>query len=177
MNEFLSNISLIDIAIVILIIAAIVFLVKKAVGLAIGIIVILVVFQVGFNLTGQDIKDKGLEQYVGTEANNAIVSFFDDFDKRRDSTSVVDTDKLYEGMKQGVGTVIDIASNVITPENIESLSDGISDALKEAGVKDVTLKDLCDIIAAKTGTDPDNETVQEIAKQVQDKIAVENTSN
>lgn len=170
MDEFLSNISLIDIAVFVLIIAAIIFLVKKAVGLSIGIIVVLIIFQIGFNINGQDVKNQNLDKYIGTDANNAIVGFFDDFDKRREANAVVDTDKLYENVKGGVGTVIDIASNVITPENISSISRGISDALKEAGVKDVSLKDLCDIIAAKTGAEPDNETVQEIAKQVQDNL-------
>lgn len=166
----MENISLIDVLTVIIIICILVFLVKKAVGLAIGLIAILLVFQIGFNFAGKDVKDSA-DKYLEPEAANAVTEFFDDFAKRREENSVVNTEEIYDTMVSTAKKGLEFVGDVITPENIAKLSEGISNALREAGVQDISLEELAQIIGDKIGKAPDDPQVQEIAKNVQNSIS------
>lgn len=172
MPEFIGNMSLIDVLSIIAIICIIVFLVKKAVGLAIGIIAILLIFQIGFRFTGQDIKDNA-DKYLEPDAANAVTAFFDDFAKRREENGVVDTEGVYDSLIDATGKVINVAKDVITPENIGKMADGIGNALRSAGVQDISMEELANIIGEKLGKAPDDPQVQEIAEKVQEQISVE----
>lgn len=172
MPDFIGNISLVDILVVIAIICVLVFLVKKAVGLAIGIIAILLIFQIGFRLTGQDVQGNA-DKYLEPDAANAITSFFDDFAKRRDENGVVDTDKVYDSLIDATGKVVDVAKTVITPENIGKMADGIGNALRNAGVKDISVEELATIVGEKLELAANDPQVQEIVEKVQEQISAE----
>lgn len=169
MDEILSQISLADILFVIIIAAIIIFLVKKMIGLAIGIVAIFLLFQIGFMFAGDDMTNL-IGKYVGPETAESIGSFFDDFAARRDENAIVDTDAVYDDMKGVLNTGIEVVKDVFTPENIKTFSSSLADVLKEAGYDDITMDELVNVIADEIGTTPDDEVVQEIANEVMNNL-------
>lgn len=168
--DFISNISIVDILSIIAVICVIVFLVKKAVGLAIAIIAILVIFQIGFNFTGANVKDSA-DKYLDPGTSNAVTSFLDDFAKRRDENGVVDTKQMYNSLVDAAGKTVEFAGDVITPDNIGKLADGIGDALKSAGVKDISVGELSKIIADRFEKSIDDIEVQELVQRVEEQMS------
>ena len=66
---------------IILIVVIIAFLIKKAIKIAFALIAILIIFQVGFMMTGTDLNERlHLDKYLKPDTNKAVTSFFDDFD-------------------------------------------------------------------------------------------------
>lgn len=169
MDEILSQISLADILFVIIIAAIIIFLVKKMIGLAIGVVAIFLLFQIGFMFAGDDMTNL-IGKYVGPETAESIGSFFDDFAARRDENAIVDTDAVYDDMKGVLNTGIEVVKDVFTPENIKTFSSSLADVLKEAGYDDITMDELVNVIADEIGTTPDDEVVQEIANEVMNNL-------
>lgn len=175
MREFLQSVNLTDIVVVLVIIILIVCLIKKAVKLAIGVVLIFFIFQIGFMLNGDEINEKfGLNKYLNPEAAATVTDFFNDFASRRDEMGIVDTDKVYEGMvntaNEAYETTVKFFKENLTKENLKKFSDALASELHEAGFDDITLEDLVGAIADKLKTTPDDPTVQTMALSVKESL-------
>lgn len=165
MEEMLSKIALSDVVFIVIAVAILIFIVKKMIGLAISVFAIFLLFQVGFMFTGNDANNL-IGEYVKPETASTIQAFFNDFAARRDENSVVDAGKVFEGMKDVVNTGVEMAKDVLTPENIKNFSSGLAESLKAAGYDDITMDELVNVIADQLETVPEDETVQEIANEI-----------
>lgn len=171
MQEFLQNVNLSDIVIVLVVVILIVCLIKKAVKLAIGVILIFFIFQVGFMLNGDQINEKfGLNKYLNPEVSNTVTNFLNDFASRRDEMGVVDTEKIYNTMvdvkDEAVDATVKFFKENLTKENLQKFSDGLAEKLHEAGLDDISLDDLIKVIADKLGTTTDDPAVTAMAESV-----------
>ena len=94
---------------IVLVIAIVVFLFKRVIKVAIAIGVILLLFNVGFIMSGTDVRNTfDLDNLIGIEKSEDVEKYLNDFDRKREEYGVVDPEKVYEGMVGAVeqGTVI-----------------------------------------------------------------------
>lgn len=171
LEGLLQNITIVDVITFAIIIFVICFLIKKVVGLALGVLAIFVLFQVGFMVTGTDVQDKtNLENYVEPTVMEKVVSFFNDFEARRNENALVDADAVYDDMLSTADKAVEGLKSVLTEENFNKLSDSISSALIDAGVKDISLDELTKILAEKLETSLEDPMVMEMANSIKDEI-------
>lgn len=94
---------------IVLVITIVVFLFKRVVKVAIAIGAILLLFNVGFIMSGTDIRNTfDLDNLIGIEKSEDVEKYLNDFDRKREEYGVVDPEKVYDGMVGAVeqGTVI-----------------------------------------------------------------------
>lgn len=94
---------------IVLVITIVVFLFKRVVKVAIAIGAILLLFNVGFIMSGTDVRNTfDLDNLIGIEKSEDVEKYLNDFDRKREEYGVVDPEKVYDGMVGAVeqGTVI-----------------------------------------------------------------------
>lgn len=137
----LENIGvLVTIALVILIV---VFLFKKCIALALAVGAILILFNVGFIMNGEEIREFfQLDNYLEQEQADAVENAFNDFDSKREEYGVIDPELVYDGMTDAIakGTVIIIDG--IGKIDIVKFASAVSDKLLEAGTENVDMDAL-----------------------------------
>lgn len=163
---FLQNTTIVDIIVIIAIVAIIAFLVKKAVGIALGVVAIFLLFNIGFLATGEDVNNSNIGDYVEPSLVTTIANFFDDFEARRNEHAVVDADAVYEDMKDVANTGAEMLASLLTKENIEKLAASIETALLDAGVEEISLDELIQILAEKYEASVDSPEIQAMAESI-----------
>ena len=150
----------------IIIVAIVVFLVKKAVKIAILLCVALLIFNIGFRFTGEDVdKTFNLGEYVETETANKITSFFDDFESKREEYGIVDTDKVYNKMTDTIEKGYYIVVDGLGKIDINKFAKTLAENIYDAGLKDIDFEELVTQIEQELNVSTEEAT--EIAKQVE----------
>lgn len=146
---------------IVLVVAIVVFLVKRVVKVAIVIGVILLLFNVGFVMSGTEVRNSfDLDNLIGVEKSENVEKYLNDFDEKREEYGVVDPEKVYDGMVGAIeqGTIIaiegvgkidiiafseSIANKIVssTPENNDFDKNALRSEIKEQ-LNGITDEDL-----------------------------------
>lgn len=121
---------------IIIIIAIVIFLVKKAFALVLCIAAILVLFNVAFIWNGDAINEKlGLSEYLKPEAVTTVTNFFDDFATKRDEFGVlVDAPAVYDKMTEVIDDGAQIIINGIGQIDIGKFADTMAEKIYNMGL-------------------------------------------
>lgn len=128
---------------IVLSVVIIAFIFKKLVKVAIAIGVVLLLFNVGFTMSGTEIRNFfDLDRFLGTEQASKVEYYLNDFDQKREEYGVIDPEKVYDGMVGVVtqGTVIVIEG--IGKIDIVAFSESVAKKIVEAGNKGVDTEAL-----------------------------------
>lgn len=146
---------------IVLVVAIVVFLVKRVVKVAIAIGVILLLFNVGFVMSGTEVRNSfDLDNLIGVEKSENVEKYLNDFDEKREEYGVVDPEKVCDGMVGAIeqGTIIaiegvgkidiiafseSIANKIVssTPENNDFDKNALRSEIKEQ-LNGITDEDL-----------------------------------
>lgn len=130
---------------IILIVVIIAFLIKKAIKIALALIAILIIFQVGFMMTGTDLNERlHLDKYLKPDTNKAVTSFFDDFRSRGNNIAVVDQDAVYDGMVDGMEQGVNFIVEKLSDIQIEALAETIARNIYEVGAESIDEEELAE---------------------------------
>lgn len=154
----------------IIIIAIVVFLVKKAIGFAVCLGAILLLFNIGFLWNGDMLNEKlGLNKYLQPDAAQSVTQFFNDFADKRDEYGItVNAQKVYDDIK---GTVKDGATLIIEglgQVDIKKFSDTLAQKIYDVG-SEVDWEELAKEVKEQLG-DISDEDVQKIIESTKESL-------
>lgn len=151
---------------IIIIVSIVIFLIKKAVSVAILLCAVLLLFNIGFRFDGTDMNNTfNFGEYVDSDTANMITNFFDDFDKKRDEYGIVDADKVYDKMTDSIEKGYYIIVEGLGKVDINKFAKTLAENIYEAGIKDIDFNELVGQIQEQLQVSP--EEAIEIAKRVQ----------
>lgn len=159
---------------VIICIAIVVFIAKKAIRAAIVIGVALFLFQVAFVWNGDTINEKlKLKEHLNPEAAAKVEDFFKDFAQKRDEYGViVDSEEVYNSMVDGVKAGTEIIVDGLGKINIKKFSDVLAEEIYNAGSENIDWDALKEEISKQLGgisDDDRDKIVEEIKLSLQEK--------
>lgn len=158
---------------IVLVIAIVVFLLKRVIKVAIVVGVILFLFNVGFIMSGTDVRDTfDLDNLIGIEKSEDVEKYLNDFDEKREEYGVVDPEKVYDGMVGVIeqGTVIAIEG--IGKIDIIAFSESVANKLVSSSTnsesidKDILRSEIKDQLPGITDDDL-NRIMKEIDLRLQ----------
>ena len=160
---------------VVIIVSIVVFLVKKAVKLAVCLAAVLLIFNIGYQFDGSDMKEKlQINDYVDSETATKISDFFDDFDSKREEYGIVDTDKVYDKMTETIEKGYYIVG--LGKIDIDKFAKTLAQNIYDAGLKDIDFDELIKEIQEQLNVS--KEEAEKIANKVQEEYNnTEQTNN
>jgi len=139
----MSQDSIILIIKAIIVIMVVVFLVKKAIKVAFAIVAILIIFQVGFMMTGTDLNQKfGIEGFFKGTSGTAITSFFNDFSNRREKLGVVDEKKVYNTIVDGLDKGVDFTVDALSKIDYNTFAEKLAENIYKVGKENISAEEL-----------------------------------
>ena len=152
---------------IVIIISIVVFLVKKAVKLALCLAAVLLIFNIGYQFDGSDMKEKlQINDYVDSETATKISDFFDDFDSKREEYGIVDTDKVYDKMTETIEKGYYIVVDGLGKIDIDKFAKTLAQNIYDAGLKDIDFDELIKEIQKQLNVS--KEEAEKIAIKVQE---------
>lgn len=151
----------------VIIAAIVIFIVKKAISIAVCLGAALLIFNIGFRFDGADLKDKlQIGDYLEPEAATQLSDFFDDFAKKREEYGIVDADEVYDKMTEGIEKGYYIIVEGLGKVDINKFAKTLADNIYEAGLKDIDFEELVKEIQEQLKVS--EEEAEEIAHKVQE---------
>lgn len=133
-NEQISTI--IAVAVVAL---ALYTLVKLGVKIAISLVVILLVFKMGFMMTGTDLNETfKVDQFLKPGAATAVIDFFDKWREEGNKIAVVDQEKVYDAMVDGIEKTFVATKDILSNIDFDQLITDLSDAINKSDVEEIS---------------------------------------
>ena len=128
---------------IVLVVVIIAFIFKKLIKVAIAIGAILLLFNVGFIMSGTEVRNFfNLDSFLSADQANKAEYYLNDFDQKREEYGVIDPEKVYDGMVGVVtqGTVIVIEG--IGKIDIIAFSESVAKRIVESGNENVNTEAL-----------------------------------
>lgn len=120
-----------------------VFIIKKAIKVALSLVLILAVFHIGFVMDGKDVIDTfKLNEIMDQENASKITAFFDDFDKKRKEFGIVETEKVEEKMKESISKGTAIFVQGLGQIDINAFAKNLSEKIYEVGAENINIDEL-----------------------------------
>lgn len=143
---------------IILIVVIIAFIIKKAIKIAFALIAILIIFQVGFMMTGTDLNERlNLDKYLKPDTHKAVTNFFDDFRSRGNNIAVVDQEAVYDGMVDGMEKGVNFIVENLSDIQIDALAETIARNIYEVGAESIDEEELAKSLEQKLeNVDPED---------------------
>lgn len=111
------NITIILMALVIVGMA--IFLLKSSVRLIIAVTIIVVLFRIGWVYSAEDIFVRfKIGEFIQSKYYDDVYDVYDDYSKKRQENTIVDTDKINEKINEGKERIVNKSKNLI--QNIPS---------------------------------------------------------
>lgn len=125
-------------------------LVKLGIKIAMSLVVILLVFKMGFMMTGTDLNETfKVDQFLKPGASTAVIEFFDKWREEGDKIAVVDQDKVYDAMVDGIGKTFVATKDILSNIDFNKLIDDLSDAINKSDVDKVSASETRAILEKK----------------------------
>ena len=154
---------------IVIIIAIVIFLVKKAIGIAVCLGVMLLLFNIGYRFDGAEMQNHfQIDQYFDQETSQQIISFFDDFEQKREEFGIVDEDAVYDSMTDAIETGYYMVIDGLGKVDINKFAETLADNIYEAGLKDIDFNELVTLIMNELGIS--KEDAEKIALEVQENL-------
>ena len=155
---------------VVIIIAIVVFLVKKAISIAVCLGAILLIFNIGFKYDGADMINKlQINEYFDKETTQQISDFFNDFESKREEFGIVDADKVYDKMTETIEKGYYIVVEGLGKVDIDKFAKTLASNIYEAGLKNIDFDELVTEIMEQLNITKEEAT--EIAQKVQEEYS------
>ena len=155
---------------VIIIIGIVVFLVKKAISIAICLAAILLIFNIGFKFDGADMMEKlQINEYVEEDTAQKISDFFDDFESKRQEYGIVDADKVYDKMTDTIEKGYYIVVEGLGKVDIDKFAKTLATNIYDAGLKNIDFNELVTEIMEQLNVS--KEEAEDIAQKVQEEYS------
>ena len=155
---------------VIIIIGIVVFLVKKAISIAICLAAILLIFNIGFKFDGADMMEKlQINDYVEEDTAQKISDFFDDFESKRQEYGIVDADKVYDKMTDTIEKGYYIVVEGLGKVDIDKFAKTLATNIYDAGLKNIDFNELVTEIMEQLNVS--KEEAEDIAQKVQEEYS------
>ena len=132
---------------IIIILALVWALIKYSVKVALSIVAILLIFQVGFMLTGTELNERfKMDKYLNDGYGTAVEGFFNDFRARGNKIAIVDQYAVYDGMVDGLDKGTEFAINQLQEIDIELLAENLARTIYETGEEAINEEELTNVI-------------------------------
>jgi len=152
---------------VIIIVSIVIFLIKKAITIAVCLAAILLIFNIGFKYDGTDVMNNlQINEYVDQDTAQKISDFFDDFEKKREEYGIVDADKVYDKMTESIEKGYYIVVEGLGKVDIDKFAKTLATNIYEAGLKDIDFNELVAEIQEQLKVS--EEEAKDIAQKVQE---------
>ena len=117
-----------------IIVALIWTLVKYSIKVFIAVIAILIIFQIGFMMTGTDLENKfKVSKYLNNGYNTAVIGFFDDFRERGNRIAIVNQEEVYNSMVDGIEKGSNFVIESLSAVDIDSIADTLARNIYKTG--------------------------------------------
>lgn len=152
---------------VIVIISIVVFLIKKAISIAVCLAAILLIFNIGFKYDGSDMVNKlQINDYFEQETAQRISDFFDDFESKREEFGVVDEDAVYDKMTETIEKGYYIVVEGLGKIDVDKFAKTLAENIYDAGLKNIDFDELVTEIMEQLNISKEEAT--KIAEKVQE---------
>lgn len=146
-------------------------IVKYGIKIAISLVAILVIFKIGFIMTGTDLNETfQIDRIFKEETADQIIGFFDEFREKGDAYAVMDINEVYDMMVESIDAGVNITMDVVKDLDLDSFAKSLADKIKESNLQDDINKD--EIVETLSEILPDltDEQIDELATDVLNKI-------
>lgn len=152
---------------VIVIISIVVFLIKKAISIAVCLAAVLLIFNIGFKYDGSDMVNKlQINDYFEQETAQRISDFFDDFESKREEFGVVDEDAVYDKMTETIEKGYYIVVEGLGKIDVDKFAKTLAENIYDAGLKNIDFDELVTEIMEQLNISKEEAT--KIAEKVQE---------
>lgn len=165
----------------IIVIAIIIFIAKRLIKVALVLGLALLLFNVGFVLSGTEVRDYlHLDNFLSTEQADKVEDILNDFDKKREEYGIIDADKVYEGMENAIANGAVIVIEGLGNLDIKAFADTIAEKIVEVGEKNIDTEALRNEIKSQLGKVKEEQMDQimdQIDQAIDEKIAERESSS
>lgn len=152
---------------VIVIISIVVFLIKKAISIAVCLAAVLLIFNIGFKFDGADMVNKlQINDYFEQDTAQRISDFFDDFEAKREEFGIVDADAVYDKMTDTIEQGYYIVVEGLGKVDIDKFAKTLAENIYDAGLKNIDFNELVNEIKEQLNVSEEEAT--KIAQKVQE---------
>lgn len=131
----------------VIIIALVWALIKYSVKIFMAIVAILIIFQIGFMMTGTDLNEKfKIDRFLNNGYDSAVINFFDDFRARGNKIAIVDQYEVYDAMVEGIEKGSDFVITQIQNIDIDAFAETLARNIYDAGAEAINEEELANVI-------------------------------
>lgn len=121
---------------VIIMLVVLCLIIKYFFKIALTIIAILIIFQIGFMLTGDNLNERFLlSKYLDEGTNTKTISFFNNFRQRGNEIAVINQEKVYDSMLDGVEKGTEVAIEQVKKIDIGTFAKGLAKRIYTDGIE------------------------------------------
>jgi len=152
--------------VIVVVVMALLSLVKNGVKIAVSLVLILVVFRVGFMATGTDLNQIfHIDKVFKPESADKIIDFFDEFREKGDDIAIMDSDSVYNEIVEGIQKGASVTGEVVSEIDVKGFSKRLIERINKSDLSQINIVELKELII-KTFPKADDSEIEAITENI-----------